>query len=644
LPYENIMRRLIPPILFAITLFAPALKSYAQSVPKSLESADSLFKQYKLGDSRAAYRLIATDSTIEKGARAKAYLKLAEQDWKFYNDFAAAIRSLRSARVLNDDLQAVNLLEASINLENKKYDEALRNSRESFLSANNAQTHIESGILFSEILLNENLYGITDNQKLNKDNLKEFRKFLNRVLKQQPGNPEASDLLIGFGLLLKDGPTILKGWKSYYLVNDEKDINEVLLPAFRELKSVLQRWKGGTLNAQQMKTLATGFADSKFFNYANYQTAAIKKSYPGVFYHSKQLQDIVAYQAYITEVKSVNDKIYPEVARGKTNYEDQYDALMNIAGRHLWDKLSYINKARKFDPDTLYNILIRKYGLEGYTGNTVNYYGMLMGHIIHRELKQISQYGYSTKFTYISVDRLISRDFTSWYGTTNVGGWGDSTTIIQVRKAYMTEPFQELNWMTDTAEHKKILDLIAKKKHDDFEVCRKDRFAEPKFLAIYLKFHEASKIYKRLSASGLQGMELNIGFIDEILKLTVASTVFAHEGRHAIDQLYFPTEFKAMTDDERELRAKFSEVVYSLNPKMAFTGSILGSDLDEHTNHGKANMRFRKIIVDWMTAHEAEISGLDKNVPLLMQFDLLTDAQLIAICKNADPIAKNHAN
>ncbi len=95
-----------------------------------------------------------------------------------------------------------------------------------------------------------------------------------------------------------------------------------------------------------------------------------------------------------------------------------------------------------------------------------------------------------------------------------------------------------------------------------------------------------------------------------------------------------------MSDDERELRAKFSEVIYSLDPKMAFTGSIFGSDLDENTNHGKANKRIRVIIVDWMNAHRTEIAGLDPNVPLLMQFDLLTNKQLIAICKSADPFAK----
>jgi hypothetical protein len=277
--------------------------------------------------------------------------------------------------------------------------------------------------------------------------------------------------------------------------------------------------------------------------------------------------------------------------------------------------------------------------MEGYSGTTVNYYGMLMGHIIHKEPKQIEQYGYRTNFTYISVDRLISRDFTSWYGTTNVGGWGDSTSIIQVRAAYMTEPFELLSWMTDSTAQRNILLKISAKKKADYSVCKADPYTEPSFLALYLKYKEASIIYRHLADSGLARTALNIAFIDQIFRLTIASTIFAHEGRHAIDQLYFPQEFKTLSDDERELRAKFSEVIYSLNPKMAITGSILGSTLDENTNHGKANKRFRKIIVDWMNAHQHEIEGLDPDMPLLMQFDLLTDSQWITICKAADPLA-----
>lgn len=614
----------------------------AQSPSNKLDSAQNLFNQYQLAESCTAYQQIACNSSNDIATRIKAYVKLAGQDWRYYNDYSSAMLALKAAADLKANDFSVNLLYATINLESGRYKEALEYGKSCLSLANNENEKIEAGLIFARTVHDINFNQQVGDKVLNHQYLQKASTLINQILEKQPGNSEASELLMGIGLFLKDGPTIIKAWKSYYLVSDEKNINQAIQPSFALLKPILIKWHGQQLSATSMKQLAIGFADSKFFDYAALTANAVRKQSQIVYSQSKSLQDIVAYANYIKGVEKVNSYIYPQVARGKKNYENEYDSLMDKEGKILWGKASFIAKGQKFDPDTLYNILNRKYGMEGYSGNTVNYYGMLMGHIIHKELKQINQYGYSTRFTYISVDRLMSRDFTSWYGTTNVGGWGDSTTIIQVRKAYMTEPFQLLSLMTDTAARKVALADIEKKKQADFERCKSNPYTEPKFLSPYLKFHEASKIYQHLVASGLKGTELNIAFVDEIFKLTIASTVFAHEGRHAIDQLYFPKEFKTMSDDERELRAKFSEVIFSLNPKMAFTGSILGSDLDENTNHGKANQRFRKIIVDWMSAHQQEISGLDKNIPLLMQFDLLTDAQLIAICKSADPFAKRN--
>lgn len=626
-------------IICLLALFS-VLTAKAQSPSNKLDSAQNLFNQYQLAQSSSAYQQIADNSSNDITTRIKAYVKLAGEDWRYYNDYTNAMLALKVADNLKKNDFSVNLLSATINQESGKYKEALTYGKFCLNLAGNENEKIEAGLAFAHIVHDINFNQRANDKALNRQNLQKASTLINQILEKQPGNSDASELLIGIGLFLKDGPTIIKAWKSYYLISDEKAINQAIQPGFVLLKPVLIKWHGQQLSATEMKQLAIGLADSKFFDYAGWVANTIRKQSPSVYSGSKSLQDIVAYADYIKGMEGVNSYIYPLVARGKKNYDNEYDSLMDKQGKVFWNKASFINKGQKFDPDTLYNILNRKYGMEGYYGTTVNYYGMLMGHIIHKELKQINQYGYSTKFTYISVDRLISRDFTSWYGTTNVGGWGDSTTIIQVRKAYMTEPFLLLSLMTDTIARKAALADIEKQKQLDFERCKNNPYTEPKFLSPYIKFNEASKIYQHLLASGLKGTELNIAFVDEIFKLTIASTVFAHEGRHAIDQLYFPKEFKTMSDDERELRAKFSEVIFSLNPKMAFTGSILGSDLDENTNHGKANQRFRKIIVDWMSTHQDEIKALDTNVPLLMQFDLLTDAQLIAICKSADPFAK----
>jgi hypothetical protein len=86
-------------------------------------------------------------------------------------------------------------------------------------------------------------------------------------------------------------------------------------------------------------------------------------------------------------------------------------------------------------------------------------------------------------------------------------------------------------------------------------------------MALRLKASEG--LHDSLQKSDLKDEALSIAFINETMRLNVESTVFAHEARHAIDQLLFKKEFDAMTDDEKELRAKFSEIVFAPKFKMA---------------------------------------------------------------------------
>jgi hypothetical protein len=95
-----------------------------------------------------------------------------------------------------------------------------------------------------------------------------------------------------------------------------------------------------------------------------------------------------------------------------------------------------------------------------------------------------------------------------------------------------------------------------------------------------------------------------------------------------------------MSHAQRELRAKLSEVVFSANPKLALAGGIIGARLDESSGHGLANKQIRMMLVDWMQSHAEEIKGLDKQLPLIMQLDRLSNKQLVEILSAADPLAK----
>ncbi len=120
------------------------------------------------------------------------------------------------------------------------------------------------------------------------------------------------------------------------------------------------------------------------------------------------------------------------------------------------------------------------------------------------------------------------------------------------------------------------------------------------------------------------------------------STVYAHEGRHAIDQRFFSTEFARWSHEQREFRAKLSEIAFSSDPKFAISnGSIFGANMAANTAHGKANLRIRQAIVKWMAAHHDEIADLDPSRPLLPQFDKLTAEQIRSLCREADPLASS---
>src|SRR5450432_4664748 len=178
----------------------------------------------------------------------------------------------------------------------------------------------------------------------------------------------------------------------------------------------------------------------------------------------------------------------------------------------------------------------------------------------------------------------------------------------------------------------------------DWKIFRNYSAGELQLQSCLLLHCQKTKTYLLLGQIDLETLHfskantLYLAFISETMQLNVESTVFAHEGRHAIDQLYFKAQFDSMPQDERELRAKYSEVIFSSKPKLALTGSILGGDLDSSTIHGKANLRLRKIIVNWMQLHNKEIGEIDNSMHLLMQLDVLTDQQLRDICLSADPL------
>jgi hypothetical protein len=136
-----------------------------------------------------------------------------------------------------------------------------------------------------------------------------------------------------------------------------------------------------------------------------------------------------------------------------------------------------------------------------------------------------------------------------------------------------------------------------------------------------------------LRARGLRGESLRLAFLAGYERAKLESTIFAHEGRHAIDK----TLGESFTPADLEYRAKISQVVFAPEPRIAL-GGIFDANIGDASPHGQANERLMKGIVAWMSSHAAEIAQLDRSRPLLPQFDRLTDDQIREAFASLDPM------
>jgi hypothetical protein len=584
--------------------------------------------------SRRHYLRAAADPAASAAQRVEAVQALANQDWRFKRDRASAEMHLSTALAAAPDAQSkasVQVQRATMYLDAGEPARAKTEALEAIGTSPGGQESNDARLLYAKAALAEAEQQHSDRPERTQD-LVRARQYVDEVLAAQPGRTQAAELQMAIGVLLNDGALVRQAFMNYMLFGDARDVTPPMRPAYDAFTRFSERWRGRPLPEKDRRALAVALGQARFHDLA----ARIANSVPSP---DAELRALIAYDGFLRAVDAINREYYPRIAMGLRDYRASYDAEIEVPARQLLAALGVAPPSSQ-EPDALQNALLgelrRRFGVEGYFGTTMNFHGLLAGHAIVDERRTIEQHGYSGEFRYVSIDRLISRDFTSWYGTTNVGGWGTATTMYQVRQAYLAGPLTQLAWVTDAASRAKLTDRIARFEREDLARCAQDPYAEPKALPLKLKLQAGERLHRRLLDRHLRGADLGRAFVSEIMEMSVEATVFAHEGRHALDQLHFPAEFKAMDDTERELRAKFSEVLFSRDPRLALTGSIFGGQLDESTGHGRANRRFRVLLVDWMKAHAGEIEGLRRERPLITQVDRLTDQQLKAFASEND--------
>jgi hypothetical protein len=150
------------------------------------------------------------------------------------------------------------------------------------------------------------------------------------------------------------------------------------------------------------------------------------------------------------------------------------------------------------------------------------------------------------------------------------------------------------------------------------------------------------RLLDELRARGIGDAALREAFIAELGRRLIESSIFAHEGRHAIDAQSTNKWWAWLVNhrSQSEFQAKLSEIAFAPDPKLAMTGGIIAGNIGSDSNHGIANRRIMEGAVAWMRLHYTDIAGLNPERPLLPQLDKLSDEQLRAVARSMDPMAK----
>ena len=461
---------------------------------------------------------------------------------------------------------------------------------------------------------------------------------LSPLVRDEPGLLDPSKTALDAALLLDDGPAALAAWRSYYLAAGAAD--STLLAGPRSVLSErLPGWKGPAAGLADRVAIVEALAGSRFFT-----EAVILAKDPRVPREARvdrvpRVLDLAAYESFVRDVRGTTDLYYRDVARGTSDPDAWMKKLRRRATR-LWKDLSWPSGRPRFDERILERSadteLGRRFGTAGGAGTTGGTRDLHMGHRVVDEKRVVDQYGRRAEIRFMALDAMVSNGYETWMwdGAGAHGGWGGVGLVVQVRPAYAEGGPWRWQELTDPERRAKALAKMKEETERDRERASRDPYAYLPGLAERLRDQGLTRILDEENGRGLSDGALRSAFVAATDRAVIESSIYAHEGRHAID-----SQFEDVKDPAtREYRAKLSEIAFAPAPRLAFDG-ILTDGIGNPTPHGQANLKLMKGLVAWMDAHRPEIAGLDSGAPLLPQLDRLTDEQLRAAARSLDPMA-----
>ena len=442
------------------------------------------------------------------------------------------------------------------------------------------------------------------------------------LVRQTPGRIQEAHQLLLAALAAGNGAAAAEALDSYYLIDAGGAAMHSSIPAaLSQLRPMLTAWHADRATRAERARLATALGRARFYDAAGLVAPA------GT--------DIIEYAKYCRRVgREANEYYRRTLVAG-----ERPDALTRLAiraERDLWPRLTWTGPPPRFYPAGAEAELGRRFGALIQLGVTGGYYDMHLGHVVGDERRTVTQYGQTARVTFIALDGMVTNGLQSWAwdDAGGHGGWQRRDTIVQVRPIFVEHALTI--WVgADPARRSAEIRNIEADSAADWTIARGDSIGYLPGVASRLHRDGRDALIDSLRRAGVPDSTLGREFVRVASRLIRESSIIAHEGRHAIDDALDPR----LSPEDREFRAKLSEIAFAERPKMVMS-AIVHPNIGDATPHGRANARVMLGLIQWMRAHGSEIRGFDPKVPVLPQLPLLTDAQLRRAFRSMDPLAR----
>ncbi len=578
---------------------------------------------------------------------AEVQRRLAVVDWKYHHRYGSARARLIEAAKDAEAAEAWLAL-ARLELVRKSFDGAREAARMALEQAGTDRERRLARVGLAEASVAAAVAERRAGEVADSEALRSAFADLHDLVVRDSGILEPSRLLLRAALLLDRGDAAMLAWRSYFHAATGQPVANLVAGAGVELERLLPTWAGDAAPAGARIDLVEALERSRFFTEAAL-VALDPRAARDVREHPSA-RGVIAYSGAIDRVRGVIEEFYRQTVIGKGEWSDTQRRIQaelraaigevdggEGASMAWWEMRNYLNE---------------RFGAYASLEKTAGYHDLHMGHRVIDETRVVEQYGRRAQLRFVALDNMISNGFQSWAweGDSQHGGWAGSDTIYQVRPAYAGGAVEIWRGIHSADELEEFEDEMARESSLDDARAREVPHAFLPGLAMRLKHQGVYRLLERLRSEAAKSEDLRLCFLAEAERALQESSVFAHEGRHAIDKRAGSrmSDIQVVVGDlipwiaseaeTLEFTAKLSEVAFAPEPRLAL-GGILTANIGDHTPHGRANLKIMKGLVSWMETHRDNIDGLDPERPLLPQLDLLSDPQLREAFRSMDPLA-----